>query len=51
MTLPGAPGANCASELCAMIDGEKQGCVFFFFVFFGKLLELFSHSDENNLRQ
>ena len=35
MTLPGAPGANCASELCAMIDGEKQGCVFFFLFFLG----------------
>lgn len=30
MTLLGAPGANCASELCTMIDGEKQGLCFFF---------------------
>lgn len=29
MTLLGAPGADCASELCTMIDGEKQGLCFF----------------------
>lgn len=48
MTLLGAPGADCASELCTMIDGEKQGLCFFFGG--GKLLELFSHSDENHLQ-
>lgn len=28
MMLLGAPGANCASEFCAMIDGEKPARVF-----------------------
>lgn len=51
MTLLGAPGANCAFEFCAMIDGEKRGCVFF--VTPGRrceALELFSSSGANNLR-